>query len=115
VIPFLGIGDPQIQTMPLTTGANRQDQGEPARRGPHERRPQSQSTQSAHRRRQRRIAETAIQAVQIMIVTSNNSIIATPAFGEPLTSKDQKRSRGGRILRDGQSALREPAGNKIIP
>jgi hypothetical protein len=43
-------------------------------------RPHSQSTHSDHRRRHRRIADTAIKAVQIRIVTSNNSIIAAPGL-----------------------------------
>jgi hypothetical protein len=54
---------------------------------------------AGHRRRHRTIADTAIQAVQIMIVTSNNSIIAAPGFGDRLTRGVGKRSGGGRILR----------------
>jgi len=72
------------------------------------------STHSGHRRRHRTIADTAIQAVQIMIVTSNNSIIAAPGFGDRLTRRDENRSRCGAFSGDGRSTVTDAAGNKIM-
>jgi hypothetical protein len=72
------------------------------------------STNSGHRRRHRTIADTAIQAVQIMIVTSNNSIIAAPGFGDPLTRGMEIDPAAPAFSDDGWSAVKEAAGNKIM-